>query len=124
MVQNKSSTDKNLFWKRLVTAFGFDDVQKIADELEISYQAVDKWQKGRALPSKTRLEVISQKTGRTIDWLLTGKENPSDEDREATRLDTLSLKFGGMTQAKKAKLDTLIDVLEREIERLENEPDE
>lgn len=122
MVQKKTE-NLNPFWQRVVIAFKTDDVQSIADKLGISYNAVRKWKNDQALPSKKRLEEISGETGRSIDWLLTGKENLTDEEREATKLDTLSLKFGAMTPAKKAKLETLIDVLEREIERLENEPD-
>lgn len=125
MVKSPRSTPQpaNDFWKRVTDAFGTSDVQTIADKLGITYQAVKKWRDGNAEPSRKRLEAISELTGRSIDWLMTGKETLSDEEREQHRFSTLSNKFGSLSPEKKAKAEVLIEMLEREIERMETEPD-
>jgi transcriptional regulator with XRE-family HTH domain len=121
MVQIPSQ--KNPLWRRITDAFGTDDVQTIADALKISYQGVKKWKTGTAEPSRLRYEAISNLTNRSIDWLMTGKESLSEEERKAQRFDNLSIKFGSLTPAKQARAEVLIEMLEREIERMETEPD-
>lgn len=64
--------DQKHLWSRITQAFGTKDVQKIADKLELSYQAVYKWQ-GGGMPSRDTLDRIAALTGSSIEWLLTGR---------------------------------------------------
>jgi len=60
------------FEERLKAAFGTNSVQEIADRLELSYQAVDHYIKGRRKLSDDLLIRISNLTNCSIHWLLTG----------------------------------------------------
>ncbi len=67
-----TAIDRKYLWLRITQAFNTEEVQKIADKLELSYQSVYKWQKGK-FPSRDTLEKISTLTGSSIEWLLTGR---------------------------------------------------
>lgn len=48
---------------------------------------------------------------------------PNQNSVVSEKFERLSLKFGGLNSSKKAKAEVLIEVLERELERMANEPD-
>jgi transcriptional regulator with XRE-family HTH domain len=125
MVQNASPKDEKTSdsWNRITEAFGTKDVQTIANKLNISYQAVRKWKAG-PLPSALRLQEISRLTGRSIDWLMTGKEILSEDERERQKFENLGIRFGALSQKKKDRLEVVVEIFERELEQMENEPDE
>lgn len=124
MVQSVSQKDeKSESWNRITEAFGTTEVQIIADKLAISYQAVRKWKSG-PLPSLKTLQEISRLTGRSIDWLTTGKDVLSEEEKERQKFENLGIRFGALTQKKKDRLEVVIEIFERELEQMEKEPDE
>lgn len=110
-------------WNRITEAFGTTEVQVIATKLGISYQAVRKWKAG-PLPSLKSLQEISRLTGRSIDWLMTGKDVLTAEERERQKFENLGIRFGALTPKKKDRLELVIEIFERELEQMENEPDE
>jgi len=59
-------------WSRIVEAFGTDEISKIAEIMELTYQSVYRWQKDEVLGLKT-LEQVSNKTGFSVHWLLKGE---------------------------------------------------
>lgn len=54
-------------------AKGFTQM-KVAEELDVSRQAVSRWESGSALPSTENLKVLSELYGVSVDYLL-NKEN-------------------------------------------------
>lgn len=120
MVQS-GNEKKNPLWERITKAFGTEDVNEIAGKLKITYQGVNKWRKGDAEPSRLRFQEMSSLTNSSIDWLMTGKENLTGEERDAQRFSILSNKFGTLSPANRARAEILVDVLEKEIERMEME---
>jgi hypothetical protein len=60
-------------WGRITEAFKTDKVQKIADKVGLSYQAVRKWKVGEPI-GLDNLIAIKNLTHRSIDWILTGEE--------------------------------------------------
>lgn len=61
---------------RLLLAYNVDNIEALADAIGVSLNTLYKWIGGespREIPRKRLLE-ISEKTGRSVNWLLTGKE--------------------------------------------------
>lgn len=60
------------FWTRLLSAFGTDNAAEISRHLGLERQSLYKWRDGINQPSLDSLIAISEKTGRSLHWLLTG----------------------------------------------------
>lgn len=61
------------FFQRLVEAFGTDNSAEIARQLNLERQAVYRWRDGKNIPSIETLLLISEKTGTSLHWLITGQ---------------------------------------------------
>jgi hypothetical protein len=73
MSSPKMKIIKNMaFIKRLVDICGTDEPARLQRLLNISYQAAKNYLSGR-FPNTEMLLIISERTGCSIDWLLTGK---------------------------------------------------
>jgi len=73
MSSPKSKIVKNMtFVKRLIDICGTDEPARLQRLLNISYQAAKNYLAGR-LPNTEMLLIISERTGCSIHWLLTGK---------------------------------------------------
>lgn len=73
-------------------------------------------------PSWNKLQALASGLGVSeteIAKVASGKSDISKTDEE--KFEVLSLKFGGLKGNKKAKAEVLIEVLERELDRLANE---
>lgn len=66
--------------------------EKLADYLNISYQAVSKWENGLALPDITLLPQLANFFGVTVDELL-GVTKP-EQSEELTQYEKQYFKFG------------------------------
>lgn len=62
--------------------------EELANQLQISRQAVSKWESGKSLPDTDKIIQLSQLFNVTTDYLLLGKENENQE----TNLKLLTLK--------------------------------
>jgi len=68
------------FVSRLTEACGADRPAALQRSLNISYQAAKNYLRGR-LPNTEILMIISERTGVSIDWLLTGRGKKFVADR-------------------------------------------
>lgn len=66
------SFDHSGFWKRLLIAFETANAAEISRKIGLERQSLYKWREGVNQPSLDSLIAISQKTGRSLHWLLTG----------------------------------------------------
>jgi ATP-dependent protease HslVU (ClpYQ) peptidase subunit len=76
-------------WERLTSVLGTEDVAKIQDTLKeavTSVQAVYKWRDGKGIPSLQAFILISDSTGSSLHWLITGKGSPFIENEESLPL--------------------------------------
>jgi SOS-response transcriptional repressor LexA len=64
--------DHEGFWTRLLSAFGTDNAAEIGRQIGLERQSLYKWRDGINQPSLESLIAISQKTNRSLHWLLTG----------------------------------------------------
>lgn len=79
--QEKSSPKGNLvkefdsraFVERLKIAFQEQSIEKIATRMGVIKQSIYKWQRGATKPTIDKLLMISELTGYSIHWLLTGE---------------------------------------------------
>lgn len=55
--------------------------------------------------------------------IVRGKQ-PNKETKVSERFELLSLKFGALKPSKQSRAEVLVDVLDRELERMANEPDD
>lgn len=70
------------FGKRLKEAFDFESNASIARRLEVPDMTVKNYVDGTRLPTGEMLLWISRKSGRSIDWLLTGRNSQAIEIEE------------------------------------------
>lgn len=47
--------------------------KELADRLNISFQAISKWEQGKSVPDIVMLEPLSKELDESIDWIITGK---------------------------------------------------
>ena len=69
------NTEKAEFAARLVEACGTRETAQISRLLRISYQAAKNYIEEGRFPKAEILIVIAERTGCSIDWLLTGRGN-------------------------------------------------
>ncbi len=50
---------------------------ELATRMSISFQAVSRWERGESMPEITRLRLLSELLGITVDELLRGEEQDS-----------------------------------------------
>lgn len=55
--------------------------EELANELQLSRQAVGKWESGQSLPETDKLLAVSRFFGVTVDYLLEGKGRPDDTNQ-------------------------------------------
>lgn len=60
------------FWTRLLSTFGTENAAEIGRQIGLERQSLYKWRDGINQPSLDSLITISQKTRRSLHWLLTG----------------------------------------------------
>jgi transcriptional regulator with XRE-family HTH domain len=67
--------------------YGARGAAQFAKDMNIPDQTMRPWLAGESLPSSDKLIKISKKTGRSIDWLLLGKEGEilSSDERHLLR---------------------------------------
>ena len=83
MSSTKNKVIKNEgFTSRLIEACGSGRAADLQRSLNISYQAAKNYLTGR-LPNTEMLMIISERTGVSIDWLLTGQGTKLVADRYA-----------------------------------------
>jgi transcriptional regulator with XRE-family HTH domain len=63
-------------WERIKLSFQTENAAEIARKLGIERQSVYKWRDGKNLPSLETFERMSQLTGRSQGWLITGLGAP------------------------------------------------
>ena len=73
--------ENHRFVSRFIEACGADRPADLQRSLNISYQAAKNYLKGRR-PSTEMLIIISERTGVSIDWLLTGRGTKLAADRQ------------------------------------------
>jgi len=81
------------FFQRLARVLGTSSPPDIAKIFKITPQSVYKWQKGKSLPGKGKLEVIAGRTkslGLTLDWILYGDEYKLAEVQDSIQESTES----------------------------------
>jgi SOS-response transcriptional repressor LexA len=66
------SFDYTGFWTRLLSAFGTENAAEIGRQIGLERQSLYKWRDGINQPSLDSLIAISEKTSRSLHWLLTG----------------------------------------------------
>jgi hypothetical protein len=74
--------ENHRFVSRLIEACGADRPADLQRSLNISYQAAKNYLRGR-LPNTEMLMIISEQTGVSIDWLLTGRGAKLVTERQA-----------------------------------------
>lgn len=84
--------------------------EKLADYLDISYQAVSKWENGQALPDVTLLPKLARFFGVSTDWLLDADLSKTDDVIESVRKKAVRYKKEGKRQEAIALLEkTLLE---------------
>ena len=56
--------------------------QEVADALDVSPHAVSGWERGEAMPEPDKLPLLAKRLGRSVDWLLDGREPARDLSSE------------------------------------------
>lgn len=75
------------FWDRLCYLLHTDEIQKVADKLDLVYNTVANYRRGRQ-PETTTLIKIYEKTGASLHWLLFG-EGPMIRKNESPTTTTI-----------------------------------
>ena len=57
---------------------------KVAKEAGVTQTALSNWKSGRSTPSSKTLQKIADYFGITVDYLMTGKDNPKEKAPELT----------------------------------------
>ena len=60
---------------------------KVAKEAGVTQTALSNWKSGRSTPSSKTLQKIADYFGITVDYLMTGKDNPKEKAPELTARD-------------------------------------
>ena len=60
---------------------------KVAKEAGVTQTALSNWKSGRSTPSSKTLQKIADYFGITVDYLMTGKDNPKEKAPELTGRD-------------------------------------
>lgn len=66
-------SDFSAIEKRISEAFGFASRQEIAGKMEVNYQTLSNWLKGRTDFPSGELAKIASLTDYSLNWILTGK---------------------------------------------------
>ena len=72
---------ENLLKERGITAY------KVAQDTGITTATLSSWKKGRYTPKREKLQKIADYFGVTVDYLMTGKEEPKKKKSELTARD-------------------------------------
>lgn len=72
---------EQLIQKHNVTAY------RVAKETGVTQTALSNWKSGRSTPSVLTLQKIADYFGVTVDYLMTGKEEPKEKSKELTARD-------------------------------------
>ena len=72
---------ENLLKERGITAY------KVAQDTGITTATLSSWKKGRYTPKREKLQKIADYFGVTVDYLMTGKEEPKEKKSELTARD-------------------------------------
>lgn len=72
---------ENLLKERGITAY------KVAQDTGITTATLSSWKKGRYTPKREKLQKIADYFGVTVDYLMTGKEEPKEKKSELTTRD-------------------------------------
>ncbi len=110
------------FGERLLEAFGDVPKGKIAKILGVKPSAVTNYLQDR-VPDEEKLRRISDETKCSIHWLLTGEGNKFIETEKDEEIELLGINFDGLPPSKKKRAKPFIEMLNREIERIAQEPD-
>jgi transcriptional regulator with XRE-family HTH domain len=94
------------FWERLVLAFENATPSEISERLPFSRAGLYKWRSGDSLPDGQTLLLISNKTGVSLHWLLTGEGE---------------MRTGETTTAARPTIEELIEAIARKVARQEIE---
>ena len=65
---------------------------KVAKEAGVTQTALSNWKSGRSTPSSKTLQKIADYFGITVDYLMTGKDNPKEKAPELTAKDERDIK--------------------------------
>lgn len=65
---------------------------KVAKEAGVTQTALSNWKSGRSTPSSKTLQKIADYFGITVDYLMTGKDNPKEKAPELTARDERDIK--------------------------------
>ncbi|UMY63910.1 helix-turn-helix domain-containing protein [Pseudomonas sp. LS.1a] len=60
---------------------------ELARTLDVSPQAVQSWESGKARPRGARLEILAKVLGRSVEWLMTGQDPNLTVEEAAFRMD-------------------------------------
>jgi transcriptional regulator with XRE-family HTH domain len=100
----KSNGRSTGFGPRLKQALGDESVSDFAKRTGISSSAINKYIKEIAVPGIDKAQLISQHTGRTLAWLISGEEeNPTFSSSEKIN-NWLALLLEALTDEQKAKI--------------------
>ena len=77
---------ENLLKERGITAY------KVAQDTGITTATLSSWKKGRYTPKREKLQKIADYFGVTVDYLMTGKEEPKEKTPELTARDERDIK--------------------------------
>ena len=121
-------------YSRILVACKVKNANKLAEYLEpkVGRTTVYDWRKGRVEPSKENLEVISRKTGVSVDWIINGDEAAEANYSEMKESDPISLKmsklgsrFNRLPPVIRSKgqpmIDPVLDALNKMIDDLEKQ---
>ena len=76
-------------------------IEAFAEELEVSVNAVSKWQRGICSPDVENLAIISIKYNVSLDYIITGKER--GDDQKSSPLQVLNSGVGGIREPRRKK---------------------
>lgn len=84
--------------------------------LNVSQQAVAKWEKGIAEPDSNNIARISKLFNVSTDYLLGLTDNPTPSKKEYTEQDELNYELSKLTEEKRKKAESYIKFLKTEEE--------
>jgi len=107
---------KSIF-ERVKEAFGGKSADEIAGELDLHRSSVYQWRRGQNPPSIKTLKLISDKTGCSIHWIITGQGSREIETEQAAETSPVSKLW---RKAQKLDSQRKIDYVKTNLELLEN----
>ncbi len=110
------------FGERLLEAFGEVPKSKIAEILGVKPSAVTNYLQNR-VPDEEKLRRISDFTKCSIHWLITGEGNKFVDNKKDEEIELIGINFDGLPPSKKKRAKPFIDMLNRELKRIADDPD-